>query len=126
MCAFAVVLYLVLIVSSSPRSPGRRVNHSLLRSITSPRVSPAQPIDFPPGSGQQWSNAVWVWRFGRELVEWRVTGEGFESLQIGIDRNQSLVTAARGLGELLNKMLLAGVNSLLHARVEPDLVVMGL
>lgn len=52
---------------------------------------------FAPASEQQWSNAL---RFGRELVEWRVTGEGFESLQIGIDRNQSLVTAARGLGEL--------------------------
>ncbi len=100
MCAFAVVLYLVLIVSSSLLSPGRRVNHSLLRSITTSPVSPAQPIDFPPGSEQQWSNAALALRFGRELVEWRVTGEGFESLQIGIDRNQSLVTAARGLGEL--------------------------
>lgn len=97
MCAFTVVLYLVLIVSSSALSPGRRVNHSLLRSITGSPVFPVQPIDFPSGSEQLWSNAVCAWRTGAK-------GGGYwggsQSLQIGIDRNHSLVTAARGLGEL--------------------------
>lgn len=98
MCAFTVVLYLVLIVSSSALSPGRRVNHSLLRSITGSPVFPVQPIDFPSGSEQLWSNAVCV--LG-ELVQRRGGyWGGSQSLQIGIDRNHSLVTAARGLGEL--------------------------
>lgn len=41
-------------------SPGRRVNHLLLGSITGSPVSPAWPIDFPRGSEQLWSNAVWA------------------------------------------------------------------
>lgn len=98
MCALPVVLYLASIVSSLLQSPpGRRVNHSLLRSITCSHVSPAQPIDFPPGSEQLWSNAVW--RFGQTGGMGGYWG-GFESLQIGIDRNQSLETGAKGLGEL--------------------------
>lgn len=61
MHAFAVVLHSVLMVSSSPLSPhGRRVNHILLRSITRSPASPVQPIDFPPGSEELWSDAVWA------------------------------------------------------------------
>lgn len=97
MCAFTVALYLALIVSSSLHSLGRRVNHSLLRSITSSPVSPAQPIDFPLGlRATVVQCCVGLGAVG-ELVEWRVCREWFERLQIGIDRNQSLVTAAQGL-----------------------------
>ncbi len=65
MCAFAVVLHLMLIVSSSLHSLRRRVNHSLLRSISHSPVSPAQLIDFPPGSEQLGSKAVWALCFRR-------------------------------------------------------------
>lgn len=61
MLAFAVVLHFVLMVSSSPLSPhGRRVNHIPLRSITRSPASPVQPIDFPPGSEELWSDAMWA------------------------------------------------------------------
>lgn len=62
---FTVVLHLVLIVSSSLLSLERRVNHSLLRSITHSPVSPVQPIDFPLGSEQLWPSAVLALCFGR-------------------------------------------------------------
>jgi len=66
MCAFTVLLYLVLIVSSSLHSLGRRVSHSPLRSITN---APVQSIDFHLG---QYYTGLVLWA---KLVEWKFTVE---------------------------------------------------
>jgi len=76
--------------SSSPRSLGRRVNHSLLRSITSSPVSPAQPIDFPLSSEQLWSNAVlglvlWAnwWNGGLLRMVWEIADWNWQKSVFG-------------------------------------------
>lgn len=98
MCALPVVLYLASIVSSLLQSSPGDVSITACSDQSPALMSLLHSLlIFPPGSEQLWSNAVW--RFGQTGGMGGYWG-GFESLQIGIDRNQSLETGAKGLGEL--------------------------
>lgn len=78
MCALTVVLYLVLIVSSPLHSPGRCVNHSLLRSSPALLSFLYILLIFLSAHRNCGPLLCGLGALGK-LVEWRVIGEGLRA-----------------------------------------------
>lgn len=100
MRAFVLVLNFVLIVSSSLLSPPGDVSITSCSDQSHALLSLLRGLLIFLEAQSNCGPMLYGLSAVGELVEWRGYWGGFQSLQIGIDRNQSFVTSTRGLGEL--------------------------